>query len=153
MVLDRNKTSGKGDRLIINSTSFSHMPSLHYPCHRCNRYFESLELLDAHCEMPGHTRIHGNFRHQPPPAPAVEKIVPDYYAFLNIHPQSSHDEIVKAAKEMRIATHADRLKRVGVLLSAVEERRIDERAALVGQAADVLLNETLRRKYDSKMGV
>ena len=56
--------------------------------------------------------------------------------------------IVDAAKKMRIKTHPDRLKKEG--MSDEEKAKIDEAAAKVGQAADILSDPaqvSLRLKY------
>lgn len=69
---------------------------------------------------------------------------------LGISPDSSQEQIIKAAKEVRIKTHPDRLKRQGGLTEE-QERKVDVEAALVGQAADILSNPELRRKYDMRL--
>ena len=78
--------------------------------------------------------------------PISEDPMPDYYAILGISSRASPDEIAKAARKMRIETHPDKLKTPG--MSAREEKKIDERAAGVGQAADVLMDSAQKRAYD-----
>ncbi|CAF9927140.1 hypothetical protein IMSHALPRED_007132 [Imshaugia aleurites] len=72
---------------------------------------------------------------------------PDHYKRLGIGPHSSHEEVLKAAKEVRVRTHPDRLKRQEGLTDE-QMRVIDVEAALVGQAADVLTDPVLRSRYD-----
>ena len=76
--------------------------------------------------------------------------LPDHYARLGVRAHSSHEEVLKAAKEMRIKTHPDRLKRQAGLTEE-EKQAIDAEAAFVGQAADVLSDPDLRLIYDCKM--
>lgn len=82
----------------------------------------------------------------PPPQP--ETPLPDHYQTLGISSRASADEIKKAARSMRVSTHPDKLKKPG--LSEKELRKIDERAAMVGQAADVLQNKDQKESYDRK---
>ena len=74
----------------------------------------------------------------------------NHYVTLGISPTSSHEQVLKAAKEMRIKVHPDRLRRAGGLTEE-QERKIDRDAKLVGQAADVLSDPVLRRMYDLKL--
>ena len=74
----------------------------------------------------------------------------DLYAILNVDPQSHLDEIKKAAKEMRIATHPDRLvHKAGI--SFLEVEMINETAKMVGFAADILTKAESRRGYDEEV--
>lgn len=72
----------------------------------------------------------------------------DLYAILGVTPESSHEDIEKAAKKRRIECHPDRLKRNG--MANVELELIDERAKEVGGAAEVLLHPRRRARYDRK---
>ena len=74
----------------------------------------------------------------------------NHYKTLDIGPDSSHEQIVQAAREIRIKVHPDQLKRVGGPTEE-QERAINREAALVGQAAHVLSDPVLRRKYDMKL--
>ncbi|MCJ1467264.1 hypothetical protein MMC07_005888 [Pseudocyphellaria aurata] len=75
------------------------------------------------------------------------KAPPNHYAMLGIPSNSSAEEIVKAAKIRRIQVHPDRTKRqAGLSAEALEA--LDTEAKNVGFAAEVLCDETLRRKYD-----
>ena len=76
--------------------------------------------------------------------------LPDHYARLGISRGSSHEQVLKAAKEMRVKTHPDRLKRREGLREE-EIQAIDLEAALVGEAADVLSDPGMRYRYDRKM--
>lgn len=76
--------------------------------------------------------------------------LPDHYERLGISKGSSHEQVLKAAKEMRVKTHPDRLKRREGLTEE-EIREIDVEAALVGEAADVLSDPGMRYRYDCKM--
>ena len=60
---------------------------------------------------------------------------------------------MRTAKEMRVKMHPDQRKRGlnGLRLSGQEMRMIDEEAAAVGMAADILSDPDLRLKYDRKM--
>ncbi len=49
---------------------------------------------------------------------------------------------------MRVSSHPDKLKKPE--MSESELKQIDERAALVGQAADVLQDRDLKESYDLK---
>ena len=48
---------------------------------------------------------------------------------------------------MRVKTHPDKVKKPG--MSAEELKKIDERAAAVCEAADVLMDPYQKREYDS----
>lgn len=76
--------------------------------------------------------------------------LPDHYARLAIGKDSTHEQVLKAAKEMRVKTHPDRRKRRAGLTEE-EVCAIDKEAALVGQAADVLSDPESRYRYDCKM--
>ena len=93
-----------------------------------------------------HTRREDKTRGKTSLDPIAESTTPDYYAILGISSRASPDEIAKAARKMRIETHPDKLKTPG--MSAREEKKIDERAASVGQAADVLMDSAQKRMYD-----
>ena len=68
------------------------------------------------------------------------------YAIIDISRQSSHDEIKRATREKRIATHPDKLKRES--LSKSEEDRIEK---MVGWAADIVLDPEKRRQHDTEV--
>ena len=150
-------------RFSTDRELFAHMREAHYPCHGCHEYFITSELLEAHrktCEKvnpPKSKRSRSELPKRKPPKkafpeprerkPPIANTPGDHYAVLGISPHSPHEQVVKAAKEMRIKMHPDRLKRQGGLTPEQEER-IDVEAALVGQAADTLSNPALRAKYD-----
>ena len=69
--------------------------------------------------------------------------VPDHYAKLGISADCSYEQMIKAAKEMRMKMHPDRRKWIS-RLSEEEMMKIDVDAASVGQAADVLSDPDLR---------
>ena len=76
--------------------------------------------------------------------------IPNLYAILNVSPESRLDDIKKAAKETRIATHPDRLAhKAGI--SFLEVEMISETAKQVGFAADILTNAESRREYDEEV--
>lgn len=78
----------------------------------------------------------------------------NHYVTLGISPSSSHEQVVKVAKKMRIEVHPDRLKQEcgqGDGLTEEQEKAIDLEAKLVGQAADALSDPALRRMYDLKL--
>ena len=72
----------------------------------------------------------------------------DYYSVLGISPRASSDEIRKAARTMRVESHPDKLKKSGMSRSQKEE--VDNWAAKIGQAADVLTDPHQKVKYDEK---
>lgn len=76
-----------------------------------------------------------------------DALPPNHYAALGIPITSSAEEIEKAARQKRIETHPDRLKRKPGL-SPQELEAIDTNAKNVGFAADVLGDPALRRQYD-----
>lgn len=65
---------------------------------------------------------------------------------LNVSPDASHDDIVRAARKRRIEVHPD--KRKSPEMSPSEVDRIENEAQGVGLAADTLCNEESREKYD-----
>lgn len=72
---------------------------------------------------------------------------PPHYQLLGISFDATAAEIEKAAKEKRVATHPDRLKRKGGLTDA-QMVEIDELAKRVGCAADVLMDPGKKAVYD-----
>lgn len=82
------------------------------------------------------------------PPPKSGAPLPDHYRTLGISSRASAEEIKKAARSMRVQTHPDKAKRSG--MSASELKRIDEKAAWVGQAADVLQDPDQKRAYDKQ---
>lgn len=88
----------------------------------------------------GNSQEHGATRLEPKPPP-------NHYAMLKIPSTSSAEEIKKASRQRRIEVHPDRLKQKAGL-SPSELETIDTEAKNVGFAAEVLGNETLRRRYD-----
>ena len=119
--------------------------NLHPQCDRCSRLFKTQGLLNAHCQMH---HPNANKFQSPARKPTVKR-APDHYATLGINAASSHEEVLKAAREMRVRTHPDRLKRQEGLTEE-GKRRIDGMAAKVGEAADVLCDPEMRRRYDAK---
>ena len=85
----------------------------------------------------------------PKPVPKM-RTPSNLYEILGISPDSSHEQVVKVAKKVRVKVHPDRLKRVGGLTEE-QERAVDQEAALVGQAADILSDPVLRRRYDMRL--
>ncbi|KAL8664625.1 MAG: hypothetical protein Q9202_002895 [Teloschistes flavicans] len=77
----------------------------------------------------------------------VEAFV-DFYGLLGVSPSCSQAEIEKAAKRKRIEVHPDRLIKEG--MTPQELQAIDERAKMVGGAADTLLDPSKRRRYDAE---
>ena len=76
----------------------------------------------------------------------AQEDLPDYYAILGISSRASTDEIKKAAKKKRIEVHPDKTKKPG--MSKQEQDRIDEIAAQVGLAADILMDPVQKEEYD-----
>ena len=73
----------------------------------------------------------------------------DIYAILGLSPQCSHKEAKRAARQRRIETHPDKLKKCS--LSTAEKSRVDEMAMLVGFAADIILDPVKRQQYDQEI--
>ncbi|KAL8818762.1 MAG: hypothetical protein Q9191_007868, partial [Dirinaria sp. TL-2023a] len=73
----------------------------------------------------------------------------DYYAILGISPDSNQEEIKTAAKKMRVKVHPDRMNLAAK--TEEEKQKIHEKAAQVGQAADVLSDPRKREEYDRKV--
>lgn len=143
------------------------MQNSHYPCNGCHKCFITSKLLKAHrktCEKVNPPR-------KKPPSTAIpsrgeiaKKKIPKarerdalnakkpqtHHVTLGISQNSSHEQIMKAAKEMRIKMHPDRLKRQGGLTQE-QKKKIDVEAARVGQPADILSNPELRAKYGGKL--
>ena len=76
---------------------------------------------------------------------------PDHYATLGVDRWASQEEIVKAAKSMRIEVHPDRLRRKEGLTST-DFDAIDEQAKKVGWAADILCDPVAKARYDRGTG-
>ena len=87
--------------------------------------------------------------HQEVPLSKAEEKMPDHYATLKLGPFATDEEIKSAAKRRRVEVHPDKLKKEG--MSESERAKIDEAAAKVGQAADVLQNLEQKREYDRKL--
>ncbi|KAK4698001.1 hypothetical protein P7C71_g166, partial [Lecanoromycetidae sp. Uapishka_2] len=75
-----------------------------------------------------------------------ERVLPDHYGTLAISRQSTAAEIKRATKLARVLSHPDKLKKPG--MSSKELREIDDFAAAVGQAADVLTDPVQKEAYD-----
>ena len=131
--------------------SFAHMQDCHNYCDGCHVYFSSPGILQTHRVTCGKANTP---KKKEAPRPRERKANAEtprsHYVTLGISPDSSQEQIIKAAKEVRIKTHPDRLKRQGGLTEE-QERKVDVEAALVGQAADILSNPELRRKYDMRL--
>lgn len=124
--------------------SLAHMKDSHNFCDGCHQSSTSAAHRKT-CEKSNPPK-----KKEGPKSHRKMKTLGNIYEKLGIIPDSSHEQTVQAAKEMRIKVHPDRLKRVGGLTEE-QERAIDREAALVGQAADVLSDPVLRRKYDMKL--
>ena len=91
----------------------------------------------------------GNRSRQEKPQSRAKEELPDHYATLEIGPLATEEEIKGVAKRRRVEVHPDKLKKPG--MSASEIAKIDDEAAKVGQAADVLQNPKQRLEYDRKL--
>ncbi|KAA6408176.1 MAG: hypothetical protein FRX48_07918 [Lasallia pustulata] len=76
-----------------------------------------------------------------------DRAPPDHYATLGISRRSTPEEVAKAAEEMRIKTHPDRLRRK-TDLSPEALVKVDADAARVGWAADILSDTHM---YDAQL--
>ena len=100
-----------------------------------------------HPEMPKSAKPSRENASQTPAAVVSQEEGPiDVYAVLGINPQCSQEEAKRAARQSRIDTHPDKLKRDG--MSAAEIYEIDEMAKLVGFAADTVVDPVKRWEYD-----
>ena len=153
----------------------------HIPCHPCGMYFFTPSLLQNHfaksprhaktyCKKcaknfahPGHLKQHRAAEHpevkpkynrkseSKPIAPKGEQL-PDHYATLKIPRNSTHKEILVAAKKRRIEVHPDNVKRHGGGKMTEEDMEsMEDEAKRVGWAADILCDEGLREKYEGKL--
>ena len=131
------------------SQRLSHMERGHRLCYGCYKVFPVPELLLECCRICFLARNGKEASNKDRDNRDGEALL-DHYARLGIAKDSSHEQVLKAAKEMRVKTHPDRLKRREGLTEE-EMSAIDKEAALVGQAADTLSDPDLRYKYDCKM--
>lgn len=76
---------------------------------------------------------------------------PNHYCILGVHPSTSHEGILKAAKKKRIETHPDKFTKDGLSLDKLV--KIIETAKVVGMASDVLCDPKKRQKYDAEIGI
>lgn len=127
----------------------SHMKERHRSCSACRKMFLARELYNDHCRTCYSAKFGEAFPEAPNGDGSGER-VPNHYARLGISAHSSHEQVLKAAKEMRVKMHPDRLKRQEGLTEE-QKRAIDVEAAIVGEAADVLSDPVLRQKYDCKI--
>ena len=110
---------------------------------------------DCRKENPGSNRSdpfhkdHGGKSRQEIPQPRAKEELPDHYGTLRLDPLATDEEIKSAAKRRRVEVHPDKLKKPG--MSTSELAKIDDAAAKVGQAADVLQNPKQKLEYDRKM--
>ncbi|KAL2041643.1 hypothetical protein N7G274_005427 [Stereocaulon virgatum] len=80
------------------------------------------------------------------PSSPIKEELPSHYNTLGIYPDASIAEITKAAKIQRIKAHPDKCRKAG--MSEVELKKVDERAAQVGHAAEILLDPEQKADYD-----
>ena len=110
---------------------------------------------DCRKENPGSNRSdpfhkdHGGKSRQEIPQPRAKEELPDHYGTLRLDPLATDEEIKSAAKRRRVEVHPDKLKKPG--MSTSELAKIDDAAAKVGQAADVLQDPKQKLEYDRKM--
>ena len=123
-----------------------HMWIGHESCTDCQRTFDQLELCEHRCR----DCYLKQFGEKAAEATRERSRLPDHYKRLGISKDSSHEEVLRAAKEMRVKMHPDRRKRKEGL-TVEEEGAIDLEAKLVGQAADVLSDPNARLKYDCQV--
>ena len=92
---------------------------------------------------------HGKRSRQEIPQSRAKEELPDHYGTLGIRPLATEEEIKSAAKRRRVEVHPDKVKKPE--MSASELAKIDDAAAKVGEAADVLQNPKQKLEYDRKM--
>ena len=132
--------------------NFPYSLGLHYKdrhplqyCHICDRIFPGADDLCAHIRAD-HTVCRICHKDLLTPEPlgfhrrtcaytdrsAQQENVPlGHYPKLGTSPLSSHDKVLKVAKEMRVKTHPDPLRRQGRLTEG-QEKRIDAEVAHCG---------------------
>ncbi|MCJ1340390.1 hypothetical protein MMC09_005684 [Bachmanniomyces sp. S44760] len=76
---------------------------------------------------------------------------PNLYAVLGLSPSATQEEIIKKGRELRISMHPDKLIKEGT--TDEEKADINEKAARVGQAADILGDNAQRQNYDEEVRV
>ena len=95
---------------------------------------------------------HGSYREEhtrrenPQPSSSAQR-TGVHYVTIGVEPSAHQDDILRAAKKRRIETHPDRLKRKPGLTER-QKAKIDEEAAKVGHAADILSDPISRLQYD-----
>ena len=136
----------------------------HHPCSLCEQHISTYKQVKKDhlqkCHKPkipkpkskpqpkapkGSERCEDNTRETPAAELSCEGPI-DVYAVLDISPQCSQEEAKRAARQSRINTHPDKLKKDG--MSWAETCEIDEIAKLVGFAADIVLDPAKRWEYD-----
>ena len=141
-------------RFVEESKQILHF-HVYHRCNKCREYnaryhrVKGDHLLECHTgkkPKPKPEKSKSESRSRPEP-PRKSGLI-DIYAVLGINPSSSHEEAKLAARQRRIDTHPDKLKRPG--MSPAEVSSIDEMAKLVGYAADVVSDPVKRRAYDQK---
>ena len=126
-----------------------------HPCSECASYISTYYNIQSNHFDECHQDKTPSPSPTPPPTPPLSPLSPveqrpvNIYAILGIHPQSTYEEARRAAKQRRVDTHPDKLKRA--CRSEAERNEIDEMAKLVGFAADIVLDPTKRLAYDEAM--
>jgi DnaJ-domain-containing protein 1 len=129
--LDRSGTDSYQDKLLSSSRREEKPKSS-----RSGRYDDVDDNYDIRYKKPCKVA----------PPPPIKEELPNHYATLGISPDASQAEIKKAAKTQRIKVHPDKCKNAG--MSEAELKKVDERAAQVGHAAEVLLDPEQKADYD-----
>ena len=111
----------------------AHMRANHTVCRICHKDLLTPESLGYHRRACAYTNR----------SVQQENVPLGHYPKLGTSPLNSHDKVLKVAKEMRVKTHPDPLRRRGGLTEE-QGKTIDAKAALVGQVADVLSNPVRR---------
>ena len=104
-----------------------------------DRYYDDYEDTPRASKREGKSRRESTLR-------TVDEEIPDHYRTLGLSSEASMDEIKSAARKMRVATHPDKLKKPG--MSESQLKQIDERAAKVGEAAQILSDPKSKKAYD-----
>ncbi|CAF9926651.1 MAG: hypothetical protein HETSPECPRED_006382 [Heterodermia speciosa] len=96
------------------------------------------------------TRHHSTHPSPPPTPRTIPERPKDYYAVLGLKPGATAAEIKLASRSSRFKAHTDRIPGFASM-SPEEQKPFTERAAEVGEAADLLGDEVQRGRYDGEV--
>lgn len=122
-----------------------HARQHYYSCSLCGIevQFPTLELLEEHYRTTKHVRKSARASAKLPQTPPNVESLSDHYQTLLISPFSVHDTITKGTKEKRSKILSDGMKQQGGLTEEQQKTVGGVKAALEGQALDVLSEQDL----------